>query len=73
MLAKKDNSMLLLNQFKTFSINFAQNQTFKNQARENRKTLKWPKTLTKSNFINLKLKRHEEYLNYRTYYIKQRT
>ena len=36
----------------------------KNQAGGNRKTLKWLKTLTKSNFINLKLKSHEEYLIY---------
>ena len=73
MTCKEGQFDVVVNQFKTFSINFAQNQTFKNQARENRKTLKWPKTMTKSNFINLKLKRHEEYLNYGTYYVKQKT
>ena len=41
-----------------------------NGARGNRKTLKCLKTITKSNFRTLKLKSHEEYLIYRTYFIK---
>ena len=43
----------------SFSINFAENR-----ARGNRKSLKWLKTVTKSNFRTLKLKSHEEYLIY---------
>ena len=31
------------------------------------------KMITKSNFRNLKLKSHEEYLIYRTYFIQQKT
>ena len=45
----------------SFSINFAENR-----ARGNRKSLKWLKTVTKSNFRTLKLQSHEEYLIYRT-------
>ena len=49
---------------------FCQKSTRENRARGNRKTLKWLKMLTKINFRNLKLKSHEEYLIYRTYFIK---
>ena len=48
-------------------------QTHENWARGNRKTLKWLKMLTKINFRTLKLKSHEEYLIYRTYFVKQKT
>ena len=41
----------------------------KNRARENRKTLKRPKMMSKINFRNLKLKSHEEYLICRTYFV----
>ena len=41
----------------------------KSWARENRKTLNWPKKVPKPNFRNLKLKSHEEYLICRTYYV----
>ena len=44
-----------------------------NWARANRKTLKWLKMITKFNFRNLKLKSHEEYLIYRTFFVKQKT
>ena len=53
--------------------NFAKKSIFENWARGNRKTLKWLKTITKSNYRNLKLKSHEEYLIYRTYFIQQKT
>ena len=43
----------------------------KNRARENRKTLKRPKMMSKLNFRNLKLKSHEEYLIYRTHFVFQ--
>ena len=36
--------------------------TVENRAPGNRKTLKWLKRITKSNFRTLKLKSHEEYL-----------
>ena len=52
-----------------FSINFVKNHP-ENQARGNRKTLKRPKMMSKINFRNLKLKSHEEYLIYRTYFVK---
>ena len=45
----------------------------KNRARENRKTLKRPKMMSKINFENLKLKSHEEYLNCRTYFVQLKT
>ena len=45
----------------------------KNRARGNRKTLKRPKTMSKINFTNLKLKSHEEYLIGRTYFVLQKT
>ena len=68
-LAKKDN-LMLNNQFQTFSINFVQKSTHENRARGNRKTLKCLKTITKCNFRTSKLKSHEEYLIYRTYFVK---
>ena len=49
MLAKKDNLMLFDNQFKALKL-------LKNRARGNRKALKRPKTMSKINFRNLKLK-----------------
>ena len=52
---------------------FASKSTRENWARGNRKTLKWLKMITKSNFRNLKLKSLEEYLIYRTYFIKEKT
>ena len=42
---------------------------FKNRARGIRKTLKRPKTMSKLNFRNLKLKSHEEYLICRAYFV----
>ena len=48
---------------------FCQKSTRENRARGNRKTLKWLKMTTKSNFRTLKLKSHEEYLIYRTYFV----
>ena len=42
----------------------------KNRARGNRKTLKWLKMITKCNFRTSKLESHEEYLIYRTYFVK---
>ena len=44
--------------------------THENRARGNRKTVKWLEMITKSNFRTLKLKSHEEYLIYGTYFIK---
>ena len=52
---------------------FYQKSTLENRARGNQKTLNWLKMATKSNFRNLKLKSHEEYLIYRTYFIKKNT
>ena len=49
---------------------FCQKSPRENRARGNRKTLKRLKTTTKSNFRTLKLKSHEEYLIYRTYFVK---
>ena len=40
---------------------------------ENRKTLKRPKMMSKTNFTNLKLKSDEEYLICRTYFVLQKT
>ena len=42
---------------------------FKNWAWGNRKTLKRPKSMSKINFRNLKLKSHEEYLVCRTFFV----
>ena len=64
-LAKRDN-LMLNDKFKAL-------KTPKNRARENRKTLKRPKTLSKINFRNLKLKSHEEYLICRTYFVLSKT
>ena len=66
----KDGQFDIVGLFKHFSIDFAKNQPEKSQARGNRKTLKWPKMTTKSNFRTSKLKSHEEYLIYRTYFMK---
>ena len=49
---------------------FCPKSTRENQARGNRKTLKCLRMTTKANFRTLKLKSHEEYLVYRTYFIK---
>ena len=43
-------------------IEFCHKSTYENWARGNRKTLKWLKMITNSNFRNLKLKIHEEYI-----------
>ena len=51
------------------TIHARQNQPLKNRARGNRKTIKRPKIMSKINFRNLKLKSHEEYLIYRTYFV----
>ena len=45
-----------------FYYQLSQKSTHENWARGNRETLKWLKMLTKSNFRNLKLKSHEEYI-----------
>ena len=67
-------------QFKVAKLNnsslwdqFCQKSPCENRARGNRKTLKRLKMLTKSNLRTLKLKSHEEYLIYRTYFVKQKT
>ena len=60
-LAKKDNLMLLINQYS------------KNQDPGNRKTLKRPKMMSKINLRILKLKSHEKYLICRTYFVYQKT
>ena len=46
---------------------------FKNRAWGNRKILKRPKSMSKLNFRNLKLKSHEEYLISRTYFVLSKT
>ena len=52
------------------SLKFLPESTHKNWARGNRKTLKWPKMMSNTNFSNLKWKSYEEYLNCRTYFVK---
>ena len=52
------------------NLRFCQKSARENRARGNRKTQKWLKMVWKSNFRNLKLKSHEEYLIYGTYFIK---
>ena len=67
------NYMILNNQIQGFWYQFCLKSTHENWARGNRKTLKCLKMTTKPNFRTLKLKSHEEYLTYRTYYVKQKT
>ena len=62
--------MILNNQMQGFWYQFCLKSTCENWARGNRKTLKM---ITKLNFRTLKLKSHEEYLIYRTYFVKQKT
>ena len=62
--------MILNNQMQGFWYQFCLKSTCENWARGNRKTLKMT---TKLNFRTLKLKSHEEYLIYRTYFVKQKT
>ena len=49
---------------------FCQKSTSENRAQGNRKTLKWLKMTTKSNFRTLNMKNHEVYLIYRTNFVK---
>ena len=49
---------------------FCQKSPRENRARGNRKTLKCLKMLTKCNSRTLKLKSHEAYLIYRTYFVQ---
>ena len=57
-------------QFKDFSINFVKNSTRENRGLRKLKNSKMPQNDNKSNFRNLKLKSHEKYLIYRTYFVK---
>ena len=50
--------------------NLVKKSTCENRARGNWKTLKWLKMMSKSNFRTSKLESHEEYLIYRTYFVK---
>ena len=52
---------------------FCQKSTRENRAEGNRKTLICLKIITKSNSRTLKLKSHEEYLVYRTYFVMPKT
>ena len=54
---------------KKFCPNYFQSKVLKYRARANRKTLKCPKMISKSNFRNLILKNYEEYLIYGTCFI----
>ena len=47
--------------------------TPKNRARGNRKTIIRPKMMSEITFGNLKLKSLEEYLIYKTYFVKKKT
>ena len=49
------------------------NQPMKIRLEEIEKLFKWLKMMSKSNFRTLKLKSHEEYLTYRTNFIKLKT
>ena len=68
--AFEDSFWVSVRNSRFFSINFAQKSTRENRARGNRKTLKWLKLISKTNFRTLKLKSHKEYLIYRTYFVK---
>ena len=52
-------------QFDVVELTNSSLKTLTNRARGNRKTLKSPKTMSKINFRNLKLKSHEEYITCR--------
>ena len=61
---------ITLQTFVLANLRFCQKSPRENRAQGNRKTLKWLKTIAKSNLRTSKLKSHEEYLTYRTYFIK---
>ena len=60
-------------QFKVVELRVNKFSNPKNRARGNRKTLKRPKTMSKINFRNLKMKSHEEYLICTTYFVMYKT